>query len=200
MLTATAGYLQITVSWPAVATATSYEIWAWDGTWTQLMNNGAAITGTSHTHTGLTAGRTYYYQGRAVNANGTMSAWSAQVSATVLSSPNISMPTSFSAARGDTEMITLTWGSPGQHSRPDYRQLRIPPCCNGRNWMPVCLDKRWQRYDNDRNRAHQRYNLQLRASRPVAPPMLKAIPPPLRGHLQPYPTRQRSQPRPATVS
>ena len=126
VLTATAGYLQITVSWPQVATATSYEIWAWDGTWTQLMNNGAAITGTSHTHTGLTAGRTYYYQGRAVNSGGTMSAWSAQVSATVLSSPNISMPNSFSAARGD-QQLTLSWSAPTSLAgltiaRYDYRQ------------------------------------------------------------------------------
>ena len=40
-----------------------------------------------------------------------MSAWSAQVSAVVLSSPNISAPTSFTATRGD-QMITLTWGAP----------------------------------------------------------------------------------------
>ena len=59
-------------------------------------------------HTGLSTGRTYYYQGRAVDSAGVMSAWSAQVSAEVLSTPNISAPTSFSAARGD-EQVTLTW-------------------------------------------------------------------------------------------
>ena len=57
--------------------------------------------------TGLSTGRTYYYQGRAVNSAGVMSAWSAQVSATVLSSPNISAP-SLTATRGD-EQVTLTW-------------------------------------------------------------------------------------------
>ena len=68
----------------------------------------APLIATSYVHDGLTTGRTYYFQGRAVNSAGVMSAWSAQVSATVLSSPNISAPTSFSAARGD-EQVTLTW-------------------------------------------------------------------------------------------
>ena len=56
-----------------------------------------------------------------------MSAWSEQVSAEVLSTPNISAPTSFNAARGNGQ-VTLTWGAPVQHRRPDHRQIRIPPC------------------------------------------------------------------------
>ena len=124
-LTATAGYLQITVSWPDVTGAARYELWAWDGSWTALHTDADPITGTSHTHEGLTAGRTYYYQGRSVDTGGTMSAWSAQTSAEVLSTPNISAPTSFSAARGDG-MITLTWSAPSNLagltiSRYDYR-------------------------------------------------------------------------------
>ena len=99
VLTATAGYLQNVVTWPAVSGATSYLIFAWDGSW----DGGTTETGTTHTDTGLTAGRTIYYEARAVNANGVMGAFSRQVSAVVLSSPNISAPTSFSAARGDTE-------------------------------------------------------------------------------------------------
>ena len=31
VLTATAGFQQITVSWPAVDGAERYELWAWDG-------------------------------------------------------------------------------------------------------------------------------------------------------------------------
>ena len=65
------------------------------------------LIATSYTHTGLTTGRTYYYQGRAVDSAGVMSAWSAQVSAEVLSSPNIPAPT-LTAAIGD-EQVTLTW-------------------------------------------------------------------------------------------
>ena len=36
VLTATAGFQQITVEWPAVTGATRYELWAWAGAWTQL--------------------------------------------------------------------------------------------------------------------------------------------------------------------
>ncbi len=111
VLTATPGYLQITVSWPAVTGAARYELWAWDSSWTRLDSDTNPITGTSYTHTGLTGGRTYYYQARSVDSGGTMSAWSGQVNATVLSSPNISAPTSFTAARGD-QMITLNWAAP----------------------------------------------------------------------------------------
>ena len=92
--------------------ADRYELWAWDGAWTALhVGAFAPLTDTSHVHTGLSTGRTYYYQGRAVDSAGVMSAWSAQVSATVLSSPNISAPTSVSAARGD-QQVTLTWSAP----------------------------------------------------------------------------------------
>ena len=106
VLTATAGFQQITVSWPAVTGAERYELWAWLGSWSQL--DGGTLTDTSHVHTGLSTGRTYYYQGRAVNSAGVMSAWSALVSTTVLSTPNISAPTSVSAARGD-QKVTLSW-------------------------------------------------------------------------------------------
>ena len=123
VLTATPGYLQNEISWPAVTGAVSYELWAWDGAWTQLLDNGAAITGTSYTHTGLTA-RTYYYQGRAVDSEGTMSAWSAQVSAAALSSPTIAAP-ALTATRGNG-VVTLSWtaatASSGQTiARYEYR-------------------------------------------------------------------------------
>ena len=111
-LTTTPGYQQITVEWPPVTGATRYELWAWFGSWTQL-DGGAAdpLTANSYVHDGLTTGRTYYFQGRAVTSAGVMSAWSAQVDATVLSTPNITAPTSFSAARGDGQ-VTLTWSAP----------------------------------------------------------------------------------------
>ena len=91
MLTATAGYEQITISWDAVDTAARYELWAWDGSWTALHTD--AITETTYTHQGLTADRTIYYQARAVNESGVMGAWSDQVNATVLSQPTTSAPT-----------------------------------------------------------------------------------------------------------
>ena len=111
VLTATAGYQQIRVSWPPVTGATRYELWAWAGSWEQLDGGSAdPLIANFYVHTGLST-RTYYYQGRAVDSAGVMSAWSEQVSAEVLSTPNISAPTSFNAARGD-EQVTLTWGDP----------------------------------------------------------------------------------------
>ena len=88
-LTPTAGYEQITISWDAVATAARYELWAWDGSWEQL-DGGASdpLTALTYTHTGLTAGRTIYYQARAVNESGVMGAWSDQVNETVLDAAN----------------------------------------------------------------------------------------------------------------
>ena len=112
VLTPAAGYEQITVSWPAVTDAVSYELHAWDGAWKQLPDEGVNITDTSYTHTGLTAGTTIYYQGRSVNAGGTMSAWSVQVNATVLSAPTTGAPQSLTAAASGNGEVTLTWTAP----------------------------------------------------------------------------------------
>ena len=119
-LTATAGYEQITVSWPPVTGAVRYELYAWDRAWAQL-DGGAddPLSATTYTQTGLTAGRTIYYQARAVNAGGVMSAWSAQVNATVLSAPTVSEPQTLVAASGSGE-ITLTWSAPASGAATGY--------------------------------------------------------------------------------
>ena len=124
----------------AVTGATRYELWAWLGSWTQV--DGGALTATSYVHGGLTTGRTYYFQGRAVNSAGVMSAWSALVSTTVLSTPNISAPTSFNAApRRRTGHAHMDRGH--RAGRPDNRQLRVPTCCLRRH--TARLDRRDQR-------------------------------------------------------
>ena len=107
-LTATPGYLVNVISWPQVSGAASYVLYAWDQSWSQV---GGTITGNSYTHTGLTAGRTYYYEARATNANGVMGAYSAQASATVLSTPTITAPVNLQASLDD-QQTTLTWQSP----------------------------------------------------------------------------------------
>ena len=74
-LTLAAGSGQIKLTWQKVAGAASYELWTWwadDPGW-QLVDS--SLTGTSYTHTGLVAGRTYYYGIRAVNADGDTSSW-----------------------------------------------------------------------------------------------------------------------------
>ena len=107
-LTATPGYQLNTITWPEVPGAASYLLYAWDGSWSQV---GSLDTG-SFTHSSLNVGQTYYYQARATNANGITGAWSAQVAATVLSSPTISGPQNLQAAMED-QQVTLTWQAPG---------------------------------------------------------------------------------------
>ena len=83
-LTAQAGAGAVELSWNAVDGAVRYELWSWrdEATgWQQI--GGDDLTETSYTHPGLAAGSTYFYQIRAVNAAGELSAWSQQVSATV---------------------------------------------------------------------------------------------------------------------
>ena len=110
VLTATAGYLVNVISWPAVSGATSYELYAWDQSWSQV---GGTITGTSYQHTGLTAGKTYYYEARAVKSATVKSAYSAQVNAIVLSTPTVTAPVNLSAGTTpQDQQVTLTWQSP----------------------------------------------------------------------------------------
>ena len=108
VLTATPGYQLNTITWPEVSGATSYLLYAWDGGWSQV---GGTLSTNSYTHSGLNVGQVYYYQARATNANGITGAWSAQVAATVLSSPTISAPRNLRAAIGNLQ-VTLTWQAP----------------------------------------------------------------------------------------
>ncbi len=80
-LTAHATANGIELSWTAITDATRYELWAWtnaDGWWEIGGDN---LTGTVFTHTDVSAGATYYYTVRAVNADGDESAWSPNISA-----------------------------------------------------------------------------------------------------------------------
>ncbi len=82
-LTAQAAAAAVELTWTAVDTAERYILWSWwdvDTGWQQL--GGDNLTATSYTHDNLTAGTTYFYQIRAVNAAGELSPLSQQVSAT----------------------------------------------------------------------------------------------------------------------
>ena len=78
----TAGGVEL--RWGAVQGAVRYDLMAWwdAGTGWQLIG-GANLTGTSYTHTGVTAGTKYYYTIRAVNAAGETSAWLLQYATAV---------------------------------------------------------------------------------------------------------------------
>ena len=107
-LTAEAAESAVEVGWTAVVGAARYELWVWDrvNDWRQI--GGDTLTGTNYTHADVTAGTTYYYAIRAVNADGETSAWSANVPATPAASASaLSAPLLVAApAEGAVE---LSW-------------------------------------------------------------------------------------------
>ena len=96
----------VPVSWGAVTGATSYELWRYENSWTQI---GGTITGTSHDDTSVEIGKTYYYQVMAKGPAGD-GAWSNRASATVPSTTP-GMPLNLNAAAGDAQVV-LTWDVP----------------------------------------------------------------------------------------
>ena len=66
----------VVLTWPSVAGATRYELLAWwDATIGWQPIGGANLTGTTYTHTDVSAATTYYYSIRALNASGAASGW-----------------------------------------------------------------------------------------------------------------------------
>ena len=87
LLIAAAAQSSVVLSWRAVAGAARYELWVWDSVneWQQL--GGDNLSGTAYTHTGVTAGTTYYYTILAVTAGGETSDWSQYLMVTVPAPP-----------------------------------------------------------------------------------------------------------------
>ncbi len=93
---------QVDLSWTAVEDADDYELWRWEDAegWVELDDS---ISGTSHTDSGVTAGKTYYYQ---VSADGGTT-WSNRVNETVgaYDASTLDAPTATSTA------ISLSWSA-----------------------------------------------------------------------------------------
>ena len=98
-VTAAAGVNQVTLSWNAVASATSYKVYQ-NGT---ALTPSETITTPSHTVTGLTAGTSYSFKVKAVNSVG-----ESGDSNEVMATPLPPAVTGFSATAG-VEQVTLTW-------------------------------------------------------------------------------------------
>lgn len=105
-LTATAGNLQVNLTWNAVTGATGYNVersTTSGGIYTSIATN---VTSPNYIDTSVSNGTTYYYVVTAVNANGE-SAYSNEVSATP-QAPLPSSPTNLVAIAG-TGQVSLTW-------------------------------------------------------------------------------------------
>ena len=108
---ASTGENAVALSWNSVFSAVRYELWVWwnsDTDWQRL--DGGGLTGTSYTHSGLSAGTTYHYAVRAVGADGNTSAWSEYARVTVPETQTATpSPTSTQAATlGSTSTPTPT--------------------------------------------------------------------------------------------
>jgi len=104
----------ISVSWSAVSGATSYKVYYEIGNST-TKNLAGTVTGTSYTHTGLTASTTYYYYITAVNSAGE-SGYSSYKSATTQSSSGggttiPSTPTGVTATATSSTSIKISWNA-----------------------------------------------------------------------------------------
>ena len=100
-----AGATTVELNWEAVANAARYELWAWDSVngWQSL--GGDSLTGTTYTHENLTAGTTYFYQMRALDASGAGGAWSERVQVT----PGALPASVLTAEASDAATVELGW-------------------------------------------------------------------------------------------
>ena len=109
-VSATGGNEQVTVSWPAVTGATSYNVY-WSTTQGVTTATGTRIAGVTSpfVHTGRTASTAYFYIVTAVNSAGESSA-SSQVSATT-NAPPVAVPAAPTGvvAVGGTKLVTVSW-------------------------------------------------------------------------------------------
>jgi fibronectin type 3 domain-containing protein len=111
-VSATGGNEQVTVSWPALNGATSYNVY-WSTTPGVTTATGTRIAGVTSpfVHTGRTASTAYFYVVTAVNSAGESSAAS-QVSATT-NAPPIAVPAAPTGvvAVGGTKVVTISWNA-----------------------------------------------------------------------------------------
>jgi len=103
------GNAQVTLEWSAVIGAATYNIyWATDSMVTTSSDSITGISKTPYIHTGLTNFTTYYYRVNAVDAGGTASGLSDEVSATPDTVVSDFVPKNVKAVAGAGQ-VTLSW-------------------------------------------------------------------------------------------
>ncbi len=100
-----AGNGTVTISWGAVEGASYYEVSYW-ATGVNAVSH--PTNGTSYTFSGLTNGKEYYFNVKAVNSDG--SALSKEVTATPFNS-YVAAPNYVNASRTSSTSMSVTWGS-----------------------------------------------------------------------------------------
>jgi fibronectin type 3 domain-containing protein len=121
-LTAVAGVSQVSLSWTAATTATSYTIQralSANGPWQMA----ASVVGTSYTDTAVLAGTTYFYLVSALNSFGE-SAAAGPVSATPFSLTPL--PPTGLAAVGGNNQVTLSWTASAGASSYNVKRSDAP--------------------------------------------------------------------------
>jgi fibronectin type 3 domain-containing protein len=107
---ATGGTNQVTVSWPAVTGATSYNLyWSTSSTVTTASGTKIASATSPYVQTGLAAGTAYYYLVTAVNASGESAASTRVTASTSAPVPVIPAAPISVVATGGANQVSLTW-------------------------------------------------------------------------------------------
>ncbi len=109
-VTATGGTNQATISWPAIAGATSYNLY-WSTTSGVTKTNGTKVAGVTspYVKTGLAAGTAHYFIVTAVNNVGESTASTQATATTAAPAPTVpAVPTGVTAT-GGANQVTITW-------------------------------------------------------------------------------------------
>ncbi len=115
-VTATAAAGAVELSWTEVTGAARYELWVWDAAngWQQI--GGDSLTDRTYTHTEVTAGVTYFYAVRGMDAAGiAVNVWSDYASAAPLpgtAATSTPIPTATAApANTDSEVLVALYNA-----------------------------------------------------------------------------------------
>ena len=103
------GANEVELRWMPVSGAFRYELWTWwdDAIGWHQVDDGD-LTDTTFSHSGLSAGTTYYNQARAVGASGETGSWSERIFATTEASQSSLAPPALTAEPGEG-LIELSW-------------------------------------------------------------------------------------------